>query len=341
MSKTAVLLVVSALAAAAAIAAAGTLELQFRVFPLAPRFTPLGAVLLGLFALPGLAAGFVWGLGSRTTPRIRPAILATVLLSVLILLAWAAIRAGSPRWILSALLYFPPRLRLHKALELIAIVGASGCGLWLGTLAGRRVPDSASRVSAAGVAAVSIVMLGVAGWIWPLQLFADRAIDRVARDYILARVNGRYDDAVACFTPDYLRRVFGAPPYGPKFRQALATQLCDLRATEREWCGAFASMTMPVPGTSDRRVTIWYHYHGEAPQIHTCWYYDMTFRTCGRRWLIADMRLDRKRSEEMFTGLRLGEGPCGTGRILRLPPDLQAQVDSWRPGANARPRASH
>jgi hypothetical protein len=324
MRKRMLAMISGGVAAAAAVAAVGTLQLWFWAFPFSPTVTPLGAVLPGLFALPGFAAGFVWVLGSRTTPRIWPATLATVLLGILMLVVWAAVWAGSPRWIPGALLYLPPRLRLYKALLMITIVAASACGLWLGTLAGRRVPDNASRILVAGVAALSIAMLGFVGWIWPLQLFPDRAIDRVVRDYILARVNGRYDDAVVCFTPDYLRRVFGAPPYGPKFRQALATQLGDLRATEREWCGAIASIVRPMPGTRDRCVTIWYHYHGEAPQIHIGWYYDMTFCLWGRRWRIADMRLDRKRSEELFKGLRLGEGPCGTGRILRLPPDLQA-----------------
>jgi hypothetical protein len=132
---------------------------------------------------------------------------------------------------------------------------------------------------------------------------------------------GRYDDVAACFTPEYLRREFDAPPYASKIRTACELQLADCklqpspsRDQKQMMCMHPIGPLKRVPGERARQGRAYYHFR---PLGRLDWAWDVTFVPRRGGWLISDMRLNRQRS---WAGddLEYVQGPAGTGRVRRV-----------------------
>jgi len=330
MSKTTVLLVVSALAACGMLAAAGL------VWPTAVQFGVTGAgagaavmaaayLFFALFA-PGFAAGVVWGTNRGKAPR--PALAAIVLgaaagllalgFSGVLLARFAGTTVSSEPW-----------WSIHRALwplrtESVVFAVANAWSAWLGIIAGRRVrsPLAARRLTSASLAIA--LVLGVA-WLGRYRVLPAYGVWHTLRQFERARTDRDYAAAAKLFTSQYLKREFGSPPFAPKYAQACRREQAELRSDDNTiLCFHYPATPRlrPVAGSNSCRVQIQYHYKGSPydrlSPVRWTWDVVMTPRGCD--WLIADMQLNRDLTRQFWgEDYEFTQGPAGTVSLLSAP----------------------
>jgi len=329
MSKTAVLLLASALAACGMLAAAGLViaaAIQFGLTGAGAEATVMAAYLVcGLFA-PGFAAGLVWAANRGRAPR--PALTAAILAVGVVLLAVL----GAVGWLYAR---FPgvfranPWLPIHEALrslrpEFVVLAVANAWAGRLGIVAGRhlRSPVAARRLTSASL--VIALLLGGA-WFWRERLFPAYGVWHLLHRFEVARREGDYATAVTLFTPQYLTRELGSPPFAPKYGQACRREQANLNSDDRtNLCFHYGSSPRlhSVAGSNCRRVQLQYHYKN-SPYDRLSpvrWTWDVLVIPRGCVWLIADMRLNRERTREFFgEDYEFTQGRAGTVNLLSAP----------------------
>jgi len=308
MRKSLFLSAASVFAAVAMVAAWPLLSeaaLQLNVAPQLSRSLGFAWLLL----MPGFAAGLCWGLGAGRTPRPELTALVLVILAAVLGLSLAVASVPWSRRYLELLDWWSA-VRLAGAWLTVFVPNA--WALWFGAWAGRRL--GRGRLSPVRVAAIALIIAAFTGTAWSFRprLLPDRPICGLVFRYGEARTDGRYGDAVACFTPEYLRREFGAPPYAPKMREACQRQAADLGESDRRLCVHYPGHSERIPGTDMRRGHVTYHI---GPRYD--WSWDVTYEWTDRGWRIADMRLDLERSYAP-EGRRHVQGPGGTGCVVNL-----------------------
>ncbi|HUT75687.1 MAG TPA: hypothetical protein VM221_12740 [Armatimonadota bacterium] len=277
-------------------------------------------------AAPGLVAGAMWAVGGGKVPRAR-----LVLTALGMVFGLAALV-----WILGPTLFRNPylnevtrRLRFGWIPYFSTVIIFNAWFAWIGMLVGRRL---GWRVAPTRIAIVGLALAVLLGGfrVCRERLLPGYGVYRLLYRYATARNHRDHSQALTCFTPDYLRRELGAPPYAEKYRRACRIEQASLGADDRVvFCfhDGRPVRSRSVHGGS-RRTRIAYHYKTHSQLSGFRWSWDMTVRPAGLRWCIVDLQPTAE-SQMGFQAFKLAQGPAGTVRILSAP-EARAKADEPR-----------